>query len=200
TGLLYNRNKGDKPPSRFKFPITSVFFGEADDMYSSTLTEIVIWIFNICHITGIEFRFADASHNRHLGNIGSFGQEFPGRRNFSDSNDSSVSLMIDGVAGERLKSFEVQEQGASLVGMKMNTTFDRHVQTPGYPYGIKKGWVTVQPKGSKIVGMFATCGHTLYDIGFISTDLANGNKEEMHNWISFRSINEAKALLLGPLW
>lgn len=39
----------------------------------------------------------------------------------------------------------------------MNTTFNRHVQTPGYPYGTQKGWVTVQPKGSKIVGMFATC-------------------------------------------
>lgn len=39
----------------------------------------------------------------------------------------------------------------------MNTTFGRHVQTPEYPYGLKKGWVTVQPKGSKIVGMFATC-------------------------------------------
>jgi hypothetical protein len=119
TGLLYNWNKGDKPPSRFKLPITSVFFGEADDMYSSTLTEIVIWIFDICYIAGIEFRFADASHNWHLGNIGPFDQEFPARRNFSDSNDSSVSFMIDGVAGERLKSFEVQERGASLVGMKV---------------------------------------------------------------------------------
>ncbi|WZH47558.1 uncharacterized protein QYS62_008714 [Fusarium acuminatum] len=119
TGLLYNWNKGDKPPSRFKLPITSVFFGEADDMYSSTLTEIVIWIFDICYIAGIEFRFADASHNWHLGNIGPFDQEFPTRRNFSDSNDSSVSFMIDGVAGERLKSFEVQERGASLVGMKV---------------------------------------------------------------------------------
>ncbi|KAF5724136.1 hypothetical protein FMUND_1120 [Fusarium mundagurra] len=118
-GLVYNWIRGDKPPSKFKLPITSVFFGEADDMYSSILTEIVIWIFDICYIAGIEFRFADASHNRHLGNIGPFDQEFPGRRNFSDSNDSSVSLIIDGVAGERLKSFEVQEGGGSLVGMKV---------------------------------------------------------------------------------
>jgi hypothetical protein len=118
-GLLYNWNKGDKPPSEFKLPITSVFFGESDDMYSSILTEVVIWIFDVCYITGIEFRFADASDNRHLGNIGPFDQEFPGRRNFSDSNDSSVSFMIDGVAGERLKSVEVQERGASLVGMKV---------------------------------------------------------------------------------
>lgn len=29
--------------------------------------------------------------------------------------------MLDGVAGERLKNFEVQEQGASLVGMKVLT-------------------------------------------------------------------------------
>ncbi|KAF4500561.1 hypothetical protein FAGAP_3238 [Fusarium agapanthi] len=156
-GLVYDWNKGDKPPSKFKLPITSVFFGEADDMNSSILTEIVIWIFDICYIAGIEFRFTDASYNRDLGNIGPFDQEFSGRRNFSDSNDSSVSLIIDGVAGERLKSFEVQERGASLVGMKMNTTFNRHVQTPGYPYGMQKGWVTIQPKGSKIVGMFATC-------------------------------------------
>nr|CEG04798.1 unnamed protein product [Fusarium clavum] len=140
-------------------------------MYSSILTEVVIWIFDVCYITGIEFRFADASDNRHLGNIGPFDQEFPGRRNFSDSNDSSVSFMIDGVAGERLKSVEVQERGASLVGMKINTSFNRHVQTPGYPYGMQKGWVTVQPKGSKIVGMFATCGNTLNNIGLISTDL-----------------------------
>lgn len=89
-------------------------------MYSSALTEIVIWIFDICYIAGIEFRFADASHNRLLGNIGPFDQEFPARRNFSDSNDSSVSFMIDGVAGERLESFEVQERGASLVGMKVS--------------------------------------------------------------------------------
>ncbi|KAH6953104.1 hypothetical protein DER45DRAFT_647745 [Fusarium avenaceum] len=178
---LYDWTRGNKPPNRFKLPITRVFFGEADDIYSSTLTEIVIWIFDVCHIAGIEFRFADASHNRRLGNIGPFDREFPGRRNFSDSNDSSVSFMLDGVAGERLKNFEVQEQGVSLVGMKMNTTFNRHVQTPGYPYGTQKGWVTVQPKGSKIVGMFATCGHVLNNIGLISRDLVNGNGEKIHN-------------------
>ncbi|KAF4947087.1 hypothetical protein FGADI_10717 [Fusarium gaditjirri] len=54
-GFFYDWNKGDKPPSEFKLPMTTVFFGEADDMYSSTLTEIIIWIFDICHITGIEF-------------------------------------------------------------------------------------------------------------------------------------------------
>ncbi|KAF5619483.1 hypothetical protein F52700_11766 [Fusarium sp. NRRL 52700] len=119
TGLLYDWNMGDKPPSKFKLPMTSVFFGEADDMYSSILTEIVIWIFDICYIAGIEFRFTDASHNRHLGNIGPFDQEFPGRRNFPDSNnsDSSVSLTLDGVAGERLKSFEVQHLASSSLSM-----------------------------------------------------------------------------------
>ncbi|KAF5612207.1 hypothetical protein F25303_14397, partial [Fusarium sp. NRRL 25303] len=156
-GLLYDWNKGDKSPSEFRLPFTGVFFGEADDMYSSTLTEMVVWIFDVCYIAGIEFRFANPSHNRHLGNIGPFDQEFPGRRNFSDSYDSNLSFLIDEGAGERLKSVEVQERGATLVGMKINTTFNRDVQTPRYPYGIQKGWVTVQPKGSRIVGMFATC-------------------------------------------
>lgn len=118
-GLLYDWNKGDKPPSEFKLPFTGVFFGEADDMYSSTLTEIVVWIFDVCYIAGIEFRFANTSHNRQLGNTGPFDEEFPGRRNFSDSHDSNVSLIIDGGAGERLKSLEVQERGATVVGMKV---------------------------------------------------------------------------------
>ncbi|SCO48343.1 uncharacterized protein FFMR_09140 [Fusarium fujikuroi] len=165
-GLLYDWNRGDKPPSEFKLPFTGVFFGEADDMYSSTLTEIVVWIFDVCYISGMEFRFANPSHNRQLGNTGPFDEEFPGRRNFSDSHDSNVSLIIDGGAGERLKSLEVQERGATVVGMKINTTFNRHVQTPGYPYGIQKGWVTVQPKGSRIVGMFATCRRGLLGDGF----------------------------------
>ncbi|KAG4258065.1 hypothetical protein FPRO04_02572 [Fusarium proliferatum] len=119
-GLLYDWNKGDKPPSEFRLPFAGVFFGEADDMYSSTLTEIVVWIFDVCYIAGIEFRFANPSHNRQLGNTGPFDEEFPGRRNFSDSHDSNVSLIIDGGAGERLKSLEVQERGATVVGMKLH--------------------------------------------------------------------------------
>ncbi|KAF5970193.1 hypothetical protein FBULB1_9820 [Fusarium bulbicola] len=118
TGLLYDWNEGDKPPSEFILPMTTVFFGEADGMYSSILSEIVIWIFDICYIAGIEFRFTDASHNRHLGNIGPFDQEFPGRRNFSDSNDSTILSMTPIRTPKRVRfmdQYDLQKSKASLI-------------------------------------------------------------------------------------
>ncbi|KAF4425058.1 hypothetical protein F53441_14206 [Fusarium austroafricanum] len=176
-GLTFHWSKDYRPPTQCDLPVTTLFFGENDDRYLSTLTEIVISVFDICHIAGMEFRFADASHNRHLGSISPFNQGFPQLRKFNNSNDNIVSFAIDSAAGERLESFDVQRRGGLLVGLKIKTTHNRHVQTPDYPYGTERDWTTVHPKGSKIIGMFATCGHVLWDLGFISKDSVESNHE-----------------------
>ncbi|KAF4436889.1 hypothetical protein F53441_13156 [Fusarium austroafricanum] len=172
--LTFNARKAaDQPPQVFNFPMTTVFFGESDGRYLPYLSDIVIWVFDICYLAGIEFRFTDSSYNRQIGNIGPFDEHYPAFRNFSDSHDSSVAFPIDGPSGERLSSIEVQTKGPHLVGLKINTSFGRNVQTPEYPYGVEKGWASVYAKGSEIIGMFASSEFLLRDIGFISTNEKN---------------------------
>ncbi|CZR45192.1 uncharacterized protein FPRO_15633 [Fusarium proliferatum ET1] len=170
-GLLFNGSIGGEPKPEYNLPVTTVLFGQSDGRYLSDLSdlsEIVVWIFDICHIAGIEFHFTDSSYDRHLGYIGPFDESYPVRRNFPDSHDSSVSFAIDGPSGERLTSIDVQTRGSHVVGLKLRTNLDRIVQTPDYPYGTDKGWVTVHAKGSKIIGMFATLARPFWDLGLIS--------------------------------
>ncbi|KAH7216172.1 hypothetical protein DER44DRAFT_857092 [Fusarium oxysporum] len=162
-GLLFSGSTGDKPPPKYNLPATTVFFDQSDDRYLSHLSEIVIWVFDICHVAGIEFRFTDSSYHHQLGYIGPFDENYPARRNFSDSHDSTVSFPIDGPSGERLSSIELQTKGTYLV----QTNLDRNIQTPDYPYGTDKGWSTVHGKGSQIIGMFASLSRPFWDLGLI---------------------------------
>ncbi|RKK27943.1 hypothetical protein BFJ67_g15865 [Fusarium oxysporum f. sp. cepae] len=155
-GLLFNGSRGDKPRPKYNLPVITVFFGESDDRYLSQLSEIVVWVFDICHVAGVEFRFTDSSYNRQLGYVGLFDKNYPARRNCSDSYDSTVSFSIDGSSGERLSSIEIRGN------------LDRSIQTPDYPYGTDKGWVTVHGKGSQIIGMFASLARPFWDLGLIS--------------------------------
>ncbi|KAF4958084.1 hypothetical protein FGADI_2642, partial [Fusarium gaditjirri] len=155
-GLLFNGSIGDEPKSEYNLPVTTVFFGQSDGRHLSHLSEIIIWVFDVCHVAGIEFRFSDSSYNRQLGYVGPFDENYPARRNFSDSHDTSVSFLIDGPAGERLSSIDVQTRGSHVVGLKLRTNLDRTISTPDYPYGTDRGWATVHGKGSQIIGMFAT--------------------------------------------
>ncbi|EXL42609.1 hypothetical protein FOCG_15064 [Fusarium oxysporum f. sp. radicis-lycopersici 26381] len=118
-GLLFNGSRGDKPRPKYNLPVITVFFGESDDRYLSQLSEIVVWVFDICHVAGVEFRFTDSSYNRQLGHVGLFDKNYPARRNCSDSYDSTVSFSIDGPSGERLSSIEVQTKGTYVVGLKV---------------------------------------------------------------------------------
>ncbi|WJG37355.1 uncharacterized protein FOBCDRAFT_246175 [Fusarium oxysporum Fo47] len=167
-GLLFNGSRGDKPRPKYNLPVITVFFGESDDRYLSQLSEIVVWVFDICHVAGVEFRFTDSSYNRQLGYVGLFDKNYPARRNCSDSYDSTVSFSIDGSSGERLSSIEVQTKGTYVVGLKIRGNLDRSIQTPDYPYGTDKGWVTVHGKGSQIIGMFASLARPFWDLGLIS--------------------------------
>ncbi|EXL97628.1 hypothetical protein NOF04DRAFT_6819 [Fusarium oxysporum II5] len=56
-GLLFSGSTGDKPPPKYNLPVTTDFFDQSDDRYLSHLSEIVIWVFDICHVAGIKFRF-----------------------------------------------------------------------------------------------------------------------------------------------
>ncbi|CVL11776.1 hypothetical protein FPRO06_13074 [Fusarium proliferatum] len=168
-GLLFNGSRGNEPRAKQNLPVTTVLFGGSDGRYLSQLSEIVVWVFDICHVAGIEFRYTDSSQNCQLGYVGPFDENYPGRRNFSpDSHDSTVSFHIDGASGERLSSIDVQTSGSYVVGLRLRTNLNRTVQTPDYPYGTKKGWTTVDGKGSQIIGMFATLSRPFWDLGLIS--------------------------------
>ncbi|KAF5623572.1 hypothetical protein F25303_11781 [Fusarium sp. NRRL 25303] len=168
-GLLFHGSRGDEPRAKQNLPVTTVLFGGSDGRYMSQLSEIVVWVFDICHVAGIEFLYTDSSHNCQLGYVGPFDENYPGRRNFSpDSHDSTVFFHIDGASGERLSSIDVQTSGSHVVGLRLRTNLDRTVQTPDYPYGTKKGWTTVDGKGSQIIGMFATLSRPFWDLGLIS--------------------------------
>ncbi|EXK24901.1 hypothetical protein FOMG_18412 [Fusarium oxysporum f. sp. melonis 26406] len=167
-GLLFNGSRGDKPRPKYNLPVATVFFGESDGRYLSQLSEIVVWVFDICHVAGVEFRFTDSSYNRPLSYVGPFDENYPARRNFSDSHDSTVSFPIDGPSGERLSSIEVHTKRTYVAGLKIRSNLDRSIQTPDYPYGTDKGWVTVHGKGSQIIGMFASLARPFWDLGLIS--------------------------------
>ncbi|KAF5635860.1 hypothetical protein F52700_5172 [Fusarium sp. NRRL 52700] len=168
-GLKFNGSRGDKPRAEYNLPVSPVLFGGSDGRYLSQLSEIVVWVFDICHLAGIEFRYTDSSRNCQLGYVGPFGENYPGRRNFvPDSHDSIVSFTIDGASGERLSTIDVQQSGSHVVGLKLRTNLDRTAQTPDYPYGTNKGWATVHGEGSQIVGMFATLSRPFWDLGLIS--------------------------------
>ncbi|EWY81714.1 hypothetical protein FOYG_15936 [Fusarium oxysporum NRRL 32931] len=162
-GLRFHGSRGDEPRGKYNLPVTTVLFGGADGRYLSQLSEIVVWVFDICHLAGIEFHHTDSSHNRQLGHVGPFDENYPGRRNFSpDSHDSTVSFPIDGASGERMSSIDLQTSGSHIIGLKLRTNLDRTVQTPDYPYGTHDGWTTVDGKGSQITGMFATLVRILF--------------------------------------
>ncbi|KAF5968131.1 hypothetical protein FBULB1_10878 [Fusarium bulbicola] len=166
--LRFHGSRGDEPRAKYNLPVTTVLYGGSDGQKLSQLSEIVVWVFDICHLAGIEFRYTDSSHNCQLGYVGPFDENYPGRRNFTpDSHDSTVSFPIDGASGERLSSIDVQTSGSHIVGLKLRTNLDRIVQTPDYPYGTDKGWATVHGKGSQIVGMFATLSRPFWDLGLI---------------------------------
>ncbi|KAH7210513.1 hypothetical protein BKA60DRAFT_610950 [Fusarium oxysporum] len=129
-GLLFNGGRGDKPRPKYNLPVTTVFFGESDGRYLSQLSEIVVWVFDICHVAGVEFRFTDSSYNRQLGYVGPFDENYPARRNFSDSHDSTVSFTIDGPSGEQLSSIEVQTKGTYVVGLKVFKLIPNHGTLP----------------------------------------------------------------------
>ncbi|KAF5603140.1 uncharacterized protein FSUBG_7363 [Fusarium subglutinans] len=168
-GLLFNGSRGDEPRAKYNLPVTTVSFGGPDGQYLSQLSEIVVWVFDICHVTGIEFRYTESSHDCQLGYVGPFDENYPGRRNFTpDSHDSTASFPIDGASGERLSRIDVQTSGSHIVGLKLRTNLDRTVQTPDYPYGTDRGWTTVHGKGSQIVGMFATLSRPFWDLGLLS--------------------------------
>ncbi|KAF4334215.1 hypothetical protein FBEOM_11957 [Fusarium beomiforme] len=166
--FLFSGSRGDEPPPKFNLPMSTVFFGESDGRYLSEMSEVFIWIFDTCHVAGIEFRFNDSSHDRQLGYTGPFDDNYPALRHFENSHDSTVSFPIDGPSGERLSNIEVQTQGWKVVGLKIHTNLGRSIQTPAYPWGTEKGWVTVNDKGSQIVGMFSTLARPLWDLGLIS--------------------------------
>ncbi|KAI1044430.1 hypothetical protein LB505_013442 [Fusarium chuoi] len=121
-GLLFNGSRGDEPRAKYNLPVATVLFSGSDGRYLSQLSEVVVWVFDICHVARIEFRYTDSSHNCQLGYVGPFDENYPGRRNFSpDSHDSIVSFSIDGASGERLSSIDVQTSGSHVVGLKVIT-------------------------------------------------------------------------------
>ncbi|KAI5459596.1 hypothetical protein BGZ63DRAFT_511027 [Mariannaea sp. PMI_226] len=166
--MLFNGSEGDQPPDSFDLPITTLFFGGFDGQDLSSLLEIIIWTFDICHVVGIEFIYANASQNRHLGHTGPFSSDHPAARGFDTSEGRRISMSIDGPGGEELRNIEVQEQNGWIVGLKIRTTFGQEFTSPQCPSTIGDVWTAVQPAGSKVVGLFSTYGHFLWNLGLIS--------------------------------
>ncbi|KAF5002481.1 hypothetical protein FGRMN_306 [Fusarium graminum] len=168
-------------PSRDKFehPRTTLFFGEGDGRYLSSLREIVIWVHDFYHIRGIEFRFTNAALNRHLGSIGPIDESSPYVESMSRVQPYQTSILIDGAAGERLSSLGIFKEDYRLTGFKLNTNFGQHLAHPEFSRPEDDGvWVNILPGGSEVVGIFATMhGGTPIDIGLISKD-PNLNKSQ----------------------
>ncbi|KPM34608.1 hypothetical protein AK830_g11959 [Neonectria ditissima] len=153
--MLFNGSDGDQPPDEFELPITTLFFNQSDGGDMSSLVEIVVWTLDICHIAGIEFKYTDISQNRHLGHTGPFGDDHPAAKSFDIPDGRRISIPIDGLKGEELQSIEVQENGGSLVGLKIHTNFGQEATSPQCPFTTDEEWIVVQPTGSKVVGSCA---------------------------------------------
>ncbi|KAF5003066.1 hypothetical protein FDECE_10377 [Fusarium decemcellulare] len=168
-GLLFNGSEGDQPPKLSDVPVKSLFFGGTDDRNLSSLIGIVIWVFDLYHIAGIEFLYADASQNQCLGQAGPFSDNHPAAKRFDSSQGRRIPFSIEGSGGEKPFSFEVQKRSGYLVGLKIRTNFGREVTSPQCPHTVDEQWTTVQPAGADVVGLF--CNHTffLWNLGLIST-------------------------------
>ncbi|KAJ4263429.1 hypothetical protein NW762_006248 [Fusarium torreyae] len=169
-GTIFDRVLGNEPPKskNFDLPITTVFFGEADGRYSSSLIEIVAWIWDKYYITGLEFHFTDASHNRQLGHVGPVGEDFPIKRKFEEGRDGRRSVEIHGPDGEELTGLEVEQVAGCVVGLKIKTSFGLSAWLTRASRMMKPEWAEIEPSGSRVVGVHATCGFLLRDLGLIS--------------------------------
>ncbi|KAF4967710.1 hypothetical protein FSARC_4771 [Fusarium sarcochroum] len=175
-GTIFEGMQGTKPPKpkkfdkKFDLPITTLFFGERDGRYSSSLVEIVAWIWDKYYITGLEFHFTDPSHNRQLGHVGPVGQDFPIRRKYEEGRDGKRSIVIHGPDGEELTGLEVEQVAGCVVGLKIKTSFGLSAWLTRASRMMKPEWAEIEPNGSKVIGVHATCGFLLRDLGLISVN------------------------------
>ncbi|RSM19184.1 hypothetical protein CDV31_001860 [Fusarium ambrosium] len=148
--------------------ISTVLFGGPDRRFISSLVEIVIWTFNGAYIGKMEFLYADASQNQHLGDMEPFGS-VPS----TEQRDSyqRTSMAIDSAGGEELVGIEVKEMSGYVIGLKLRTNFGREVTSPQHLMSNRIRWRAIRPTGSKVVGLFSTHSHIFQSLGLISTSL-----------------------------
>lgn len=96
--------------------ISTVLFGGSDRRFISSLVEIAIWTFNGAYIGKMEFLYADASQNQHLGDMEPAGSIPP--REQRDSYQRT-SMAIDSTGGEELVGIEVKEMSGYVIGLKV---------------------------------------------------------------------------------
>ncbi|KAL2689459.1 hypothetical protein Neosp_003513 [[Neocosmospora] mangrovei] len=117
--------------------ISTVLFGGPEGRFISSLIEIAIWTFNGAYIGKMEFLYADAWQNQHLGDMEPAGTIPP--REQRDSYQRT-SMTIDSAGGEEL----------------LRTNFGREVTSPQHLMSNRIRWRAIKPTGSKVVGLFST--------------------------------------------
>ncbi|KAM6535524.1 hypothetical protein FALCPG4_005080 [Fusarium falciforme] len=148
--------------------ISTVLFGGPEGDFISSLVELAIWTFNGAYIGKMEFLYADASLNQHLGDMEPAGSIPP--REQRDSYQRT-SMAIDSAGGEELVGIEVKEMSGYVIGLKLRTNFGREVTSPQHLMSNRIRWRAIKPTGSKVVGLFSTHSHIFQSLGLISTSL-----------------------------
>ncbi|KAJ4312435.1 hypothetical protein N0V84_009927 [Fusarium piperis] len=148
--------------------ISTVLFGGPDRSFISSLVEIAIWTFNGAYIGRMEFLYADASQNQHLGDVEAVGSNIS-----SQERDSyqRTPMAIDSAGGEELVGIEVKEMSGYVIGLKLRTNLGREVTSPQHLMSNRIRWRAIKPTGSKVVGLFSTHSHIFQSLGLISTSL-----------------------------
>lgn len=120
--LLSDGTGDDYPTSWYNgdsLPLSTVIFGGSTGQDLSHLAGVVVWIFDVDLITGMEFEYADGRQSQAFGHVGPYPDDSPiFRRECVPSCDHRIPFPIDGPGGERIVSAEPQECNHHVIGLK----------------------------------------------------------------------------------
>ncbi|EQL02435.1 F-box domain-containing protein [Ophiocordyceps sinensis CO18] len=120
--LLSDGTGDDYPTSWYNgdsLPLSTVIFGGSTGQDLSHVAGVVVWIFDVDAITGMEFQYADGRQSQAFGHVGPYPDESPiFRREWVPSHDDRIPFPIDGPGGERIVSAEAQERNHHVIGLK----------------------------------------------------------------------------------
>ncbi|KAI9154751.1 hypothetical protein HJFPF1_07308 [Paramyrothecium foliicola] len=156
--LFFKDNEGSLPRENFDHPYGIVNFGGVDGSELSQLVKVVVHIYDVYSIFGLEFHYTDPSMNKVLGKLGPYPTTRSWVRSHRPADDRRVEISIGGPGGERITSIEVQTGVQYVCGLKVYTNFGEMWEIPSSPEDQIRHqsdkWTKIEPEGSTVIGFF----------------------------------------------
>ncbi|KAI8712800.1 hypothetical protein NCS52_01379200 [Fusarium sp. LHS14.1] len=167
--LYLNGSDDDFPKTDYRhipLPYSTVLFGGDHGEDLAQLVQIR-WTFYIDVISALQFIYTDPFKNKYFGGRDPFAESGRERRP-TNVRDNEQLFSIDGPAGERITSIEVQGGKDRVEGMTLKTNFGRKVTFPQNYLRGGSAWTVIEPEGDVIVGFYSVVERGLRNVGLMS--------------------------------